>query len=125
MLGNGLYSSEQISFKEAKPTTVSEEFNVTLKTYPPDLCPKRCCLMDGAYCSVPCCTAAPSTEGDSSLSRQCVSFFLWSPTVFYISVQGSIPVEHQKHLHTCDLIRRFEAGSKAGAGQAQTIQQKV
>jgi len=49
MLGNGFYSSEQISFEEAKPATVSEEFNVTLKTYPPDLCPKRSCLMDATY----------------------------------------------------------------------------
>lgn len=75
MLGNGLCSSEQISFKEAKPAPVPEEFNVTLKTYPPDLCPKRCCLMDAASLSLPCSTPAPSTEAVCSLSRHFVFFF--------------------------------------------------
>lgn len=116
MLGNGLYSSVQISFKEAKPTTVSEEFNVTLKTYPPDLCPKRSCLMDATYYLLPYSIPLSSTDTVCSLSRQRVKFLSgrsWCfPFIF--KVLGKVTsVQHQQHLRTHDLIEIVEAGSKA------------
>lgn len=87
MLGNGLYSSERISFKEAKPTTVYEEFNVTLKTYPPDLCPKRSCLMDATYYLLPYSIPLSSTEALCSVRQRdqaARQIFVWLPMVFSI-----------------------------------------